>query len=216
MTKENTREWASGAYRDTNDDKLDYEAFYSPLVVREFARYMHKHRKQADGKLREGDNWQGLFGSPKEHRKVCMKSLWRHFLDLWMLHRGYPVEGVTKKELLCAILFNAQAYLFSILIEEQAEKKLPPITGLFDCPVVEGSDGDRTFMIEDEFLGEVPVHSKSVKGEGYLCEITELKNKECSKQATRRMVYMYEGTQVTTYRCDYHETMPIQREEAGE
>jgi len=120
-----TREWASGAYRDTNDEKLDYEAFYSPLVVREFARYMHKHRKQSNGKLREGDNWQGLFGTPKEHRKVCMKSLWRHFQDLWMLHRGYRVGGVTKKEVLCAMLFNVQAYLFSILVEEEMGVPLP-------------------------------------------------------------------------------------------
>jgi len=115
---DDTREWASGAYRDTNEEKLDYEAFYNPLVIREFARYMHKHRKQADGKLRDGDNWQQLFGSPGEHRAVCMGSLVRHVLDLWLFHRGYAGRE-TIKEALCAILFNAQAYLFSILIEEE-------------------------------------------------------------------------------------------------
>ena len=139
-----TREWESGAYRDTNEEKLDYEAFYSPLVVREFAKYMHKHRKQSDGKLRDGDNWQGLFGPPGEHRKVCMKSLWRHFHDLWMIHRGYPVEGVAIKEVLCAILFNVQAYLFSILIQE--EEGVPHPSDLFNsnrdglpCSVCGGS-----------------------------------------------------------------------------
>jgi len=113
-----TREWESGAYRDTNSEKLDYEAFYNPLVVREYARYMHKHRKQANGKLRDGDNWQGLFGTPGEHRAVCMKSMWRHFHDLWMFHRGYAGRD-TIKEALCALLFNVQAYLFSILIQEE-------------------------------------------------------------------------------------------------
>jgi len=82
---------------------------------------MNKHRVQADGKLRDGDNWQGLFGSPEEHRAVCMKSMWRHFLDLWKFHRGYTGRD-TIKEALCALLFNAQAYLFSILVEDQANK----------------------------------------------------------------------------------------------
>jgi len=122
VKSEATREWESGAYRDTNEEKLDYEAFYNPLVVREFARYMHKHRKQSDGNLRDGDNWQGLFGSPEEHRAVCMKSLWRHFHDLWMFHRGYAGRE-TIKEALCAILFNIQAYLFSILVEEEAARR---------------------------------------------------------------------------------------------
>ena len=118
MSENETREWASGAYRDTSDEKLDYEAFYSPLVLREFARYMHRHRKQADGKLRDGDNWQQLFGTPGEHRAVCMGSLVRHVLDLWLFHRGYAGRE-TIKEALCAILFNAQAYLFSMLIQEE-------------------------------------------------------------------------------------------------
>lgn len=116
------REWVSGAYRDTNEEKLDYEAFLNPLVIQAFAQYMHKHRHQADGKLRAGDNWQGLFGSPDEHRAVCMKSMWRHFHDLWMFHRGYRGRD-TIKEALCALLFNIMAYLYSILIEEEADKE---------------------------------------------------------------------------------------------
>ena len=207
-----TREWESGAYRDTNSEKLDYEAFYSPLVVREFARYMHKHRKQANGKLRAGDNWQGLFGSPGEHRKVCMSSLWRHFEDLWLLHRGYRVEGVTVKEVLCAILFNVQAYLFSILIEEEKEVSHSsdlPLGNLFDCKLIEKGHGNRIFVLNDA-LGEVRVYSSPIAHSvpGYLCDCSA-----CGAWSTRRLVYMYKGTKITTNRCDKHETMPIQRED---
>ena len=112
------REWKTGATRDEDDTKPDYEGFYSPLVVEEFGRYMNKHRIQADGEARDSDNWQQLFGTPGEHRAVCIKSMWRHFLDLWLFHRNCNGRE-TIKEALCGLIFNAQAYLFSILIEEE-------------------------------------------------------------------------------------------------
>ena len=56
--KHKMRLFESGAIRDNDDDKLDLEGFYSPLVVKRFAEYMHKHRIQADGGLRASDNWQ--------------------------------------------------------------------------------------------------------------------------------------------------------------
>lgn len=110
------REFKTGATRDTDAGKNDYEGFYSPLVVEAFGDYMNKHRIQADGKLRDSDNWQK--GIPKD---AYMKSLWRHFLDAWFIHRGYKRidkqtgEELTMKEVLCAILFNVQGYLFEIL-----------------------------------------------------------------------------------------------------
>lgn len=104
--------FASGATRDTSVGKLDYEGFLSPLVVERFARYMDKHRTQSNGELRDADNWQGGFP-----RSSYMKSLWRHFMDLWLLHRGRPArEGVDLEEALCACLFNVQGYLHEVLI----------------------------------------------------------------------------------------------------
>lgn len=99
------REFETGATRDTEEGKLDYEGFLSPLVLRRFGEYMHKHRVQADGTLRDSDNWQK--GMPKD---VYIKSGFRHFMDWWLEHRGYGGrEGI--EEALCALLFNVQGYL---------------------------------------------------------------------------------------------------------
>ena len=78
------RKFDTGATRDDDLTKNDYEGFFSPLVIEAFGDYMNKHRKQADGKLRDSDNWQKGFPY-----SVLMKSLWRHFLDLWKYHRGF-------------------------------------------------------------------------------------------------------------------------------
>lgn len=107
------RVFESGATRDDDDDKLDYEGFLSPLVLERYCVYMHKHRIQADGKLRNSDNWQkGLTKS------AYAKSMWRHFMDFWMEHRGYSSrEGI--QDALCALLFNASGYLHELLKENR-------------------------------------------------------------------------------------------------
>lgn len=106
------REFKTGATRDTDVGKNDYEGFLSPLVIKRFGEYMNKHRKQADGKLRDSDNWQKHFG--EKHYDVCIKSLWRHFMDLWMEHRGFSSrEGI--EDALMAILFNTMAYTDKLL-----------------------------------------------------------------------------------------------------
>jgi len=113
------RNFNTGATRDSDLGKNDYEGFFSPLVIQRFGDYMTLHRKQADGKLRDSDNWQKGFGD--NHYAVCMKSLWRHFLDLWFLHRGYKrydiKDGheITIDEAICALLFNGMAYLYKFL-----------------------------------------------------------------------------------------------------
>lgn len=110
------RKFETGATRNSDTSKFDYEGFLSPAVLERFGAYMHKHRTQADGNFRDSDNWQK--GMPKTQ---YMKSLIRHTIDLWRAHRGYIVidkdsgERVTKEELLCAIIFNAQGYLFEML-----------------------------------------------------------------------------------------------------
>lgn len=105
------REFDTGATRDSEDGKNDYEGFLSPLVIEEYGNYMTAHRKQSDGNLRDSDNWQkGM------ERKVYIKSLFRHFMDLWMIHRGYgrfdkrDGHKITAKEACCAIMFNVMGY----------------------------------------------------------------------------------------------------------
>ncbi len=112
------RAFGTGATRDSVEGKYDYEGFLSPLVLERFGEYMNKHRKQANGELRDSDNWQK--GIPKD---VYIKSLWRHFMDLWMMHRGHYREDskdgheITFGETLCAIMFNAMGYLHETLKE---------------------------------------------------------------------------------------------------
>ena len=102
------REFDTGATRDTNEGRLDYEGFLSPLALRRFAQYMHHHRKQADGKLRASDNWQK--GMPQE---VYLQSLMRHVMDVWLIQRGYKqvAEAMTVEEALCGVMFNVQGLL---------------------------------------------------------------------------------------------------------
>lgn len=101
------RTFDTGATRDTDDGKPDYEGFLSPLVLRAFGDYMHRHRVQPDGGLRDSDNWQKGMPLP-----AYMKSAWRHHLDWWTLHRGFYVPGdVTIPDSICAVIFNAQGYL---------------------------------------------------------------------------------------------------------
>lgn len=119
------REFDTGATRDTDEGKFDYEGFLCPLALERYAAYMHAHRKQADGNMRDSDNWQR--GLPV---KECVKSMFRHFVDLWKLNRNYAVvdqkdDGyIDMEETCCAIIFNA----FSILSTKQKEKlQIPEI-----------------------------------------------------------------------------------------
>lgn len=108
------RTFATGATRNTDEGKYDYEGFLSPLVLERFGEYMNKHRKQADGNLRDSDNWQK--GIPKN---AYMKSAFRHFFDLWKEHRGILTkDGI--EEALCALLFNVMGYLHEYLKEKKA------------------------------------------------------------------------------------------------
>jgi len=121
MTK--IRQFKTGANRDTEEGKLDYEGFFSPLVLKRRAEYMQKHRFQSNGVVRDSDNWQK--GMDKD---VYIKSLTRHFMDLWLEHRGHKSrEGI--EDALTGIMFNAEGYLFEQLkdldigeIEEKGRK----------------------------------------------------------------------------------------------
>ena len=107
------RTFGSGATRDTDEGKLDWEGFISPVAMHFFAEYMHKHRHQSDGQLRDADNWQK--GMP---RSQYMKSLIRHTWDLWLIWRSEEGSSGLKKatDLLCALIFNAQGLLLEIAL----------------------------------------------------------------------------------------------------
>lgn len=114
------RKFDTGATRNVDTNKPDYDGFLSPLVIERFGKYMHEHRIQADGTLRASDNWQK--GIPVE---AYRKSLNRHHLHAWLLGRGYEAhdhdtgELVGIEDVLCAIIFNAQGWLHEVLTAEQ-------------------------------------------------------------------------------------------------
>jgi hypothetical protein len=118
QTPQGVREFGTGATRDLDANKLDFEGFLSPLVLERYAEHMHKARRMPDGSMRESDNWQ--LGIPVP---VYMKSLFRHFFSVWKLFRGLPVTEVVKGETivkdleteLCATLFNASGMLHEVL-----------------------------------------------------------------------------------------------------
>jgi hypothetical protein len=109
-----------GATRDTAEDKHDLEGFLSPLALQVYCTYMHKHRRQSDGKMRDSDNWQGGFGL-----STVMKSAWRHLRDWWTLHRGYPVtekgKPVEIQDAICGVIFNAFCYLHEMEVAKLEE-----------------------------------------------------------------------------------------------
>lgn len=126
-----TRVFDTGATRDTDAGKLDFEGFISPKVWVEFAKYMHDCRLKnvpPGQTIRGSDNWQK--GIPKS---VYMKSMFRHFMDVWTYHRNEsPLTPFGRQMLirsLCALLFNVQGMMHELLKEEEEwEKKAQGIT----------------------------------------------------------------------------------------
>ena len=128
-TKPEMRSFHGGATRNTDKGKLDYEGFLSPLALKAYCEYLDRHRVQADGRLRDSDNWQK--GIPVD---VYMKSMFRHFMDVWTIHRGSPVfdDGhcIEISEALCSMLFNAMGYLHELEIDrgvEPTKHELPSV-----------------------------------------------------------------------------------------
>lgn len=105
------RTFSTGATRDTEEGKNDYEGYLSPAVIEAFGNYMTRHRVQSDGSLRASDNWQK--GIPRD---AYIKSAWRHLLDLWKEHRGLDSrDGID--EALGGLLFNVMGYWLEHLKE---------------------------------------------------------------------------------------------------
>jgi len=107
------RNYPTGANRSNNIGKPDYEACISPLVLRRYAQHIANYRLQDDGKIRADDNWQK--GIPFDD---YMKSLVRHVIDAWGMHRGMWLvsrDGGSLEDTLCAVMFNAMGYLHEAL-----------------------------------------------------------------------------------------------------
>jgi hypothetical protein len=116
------RTFETGATRNLDHNKIDYEGFLSPTALHAFGEYMHGKRVQADGTLRASDNWQRGISV-----ESYVQSMLRHMMDVWLLHRGHnpkqPETGepVDKVEALCALLFNVQGLLHETLKEKVSE-----------------------------------------------------------------------------------------------
>jgi hypothetical protein len=109
------RKFDTGATRDTSSDKLCFDGFLSPSVLRRFAEYMHKNRVQSDGSLRDPDNWQK--GIPLS---AYIDSGWRHFFDWWGETRGLRSEDGLE-DALCGLMFNVMGYLHEVLKEKEKD-----------------------------------------------------------------------------------------------
>lgn len=110
------RTYETGATRNALGNKLQYEGYFSPLVLQARAAYMRRHQTQEDGSLRDADNWQK--GIPPAD---LMDSAFRHFMDWWLAHRGHATQSDVQ-EAICALMFNAEAYLHAFITNEQASK----------------------------------------------------------------------------------------------
>lgn len=118
------RTFESGATRNLDDTKPDFEGFLSPLVLRAYGAYMHRHRILPNGDMRASDNWQA--GIPLD---VYAKSAFRHFLDFHAGHRGYETAQSLEDDL-CALLFNISGYLHEYLkAGEPVRVSFEPATG---------------------------------------------------------------------------------------
>lgn len=108
------RTFETGATRDSDNNKLDFDGFLSPQVIKRYAIYMNSHRMQQNGELRDSDNWKKGIPIPQ-----YMKSLWRHFFDVWSMHTDNNTQTEVMEEALCAVIFNASGMLHEIMKKEK-------------------------------------------------------------------------------------------------
>jgi len=98
------REFETGATRDTDQGKIHYKGFLSPLALKVFGEYMESHRVQADGSIRDPDNWKK--GIPLD---AYEDSLIRHVMEFHMLLETEGREAAAK--VAPAIFFNIQGWM---------------------------------------------------------------------------------------------------------
>ena len=118
MVKTKIRTLKSGAVRDTDNGKFEYLGFMHPLNDYSFAKYMHKHRKMADGSMRDSNDWWAGFGL-----NICIQSLSRHMEDLKLLYSGFFVyenreDGIAERIVLTKPLNTLPKHYKIITVEE--------------------------------------------------------------------------------------------------
>lgn len=140
------RTYETGATRSTKEGKPEYEGYLSPLVIREYGRYMLRHQYQQDGNVRSCDNWQK--GIPKGD---YIDSAWRHFLDWWLHHRGHAGQSTENlEESLCALMFNTMGYLHEILKEKlESEVRANPQEGHYHTD----EKGGLSYRVTSQYTG---------------------------------------------------------------
>lgn len=142
------RHFKSGATRSSSQGKYEYVGFQHPLVEHSFAKYMNKHRRQEDGKLRDSNNWWKGWG-----KKDTIQSLARHERDIEAIYSGLIVAKVkekngeyehtyyllpgdtidvnkneivecpTEEECVNALKFNCNAYILSLLTNNNSTEE---------------------------------------------------------------------------------------------
>jgi len=122
------RTFSTGAIRDTDAGKPNYIKALSPIVLRGYVEYLGKHRQMSDGMMRDWDNWKS--GLPKE---VCLESLGRHNMAVWLLMQGFPAFDnhgpVTLEDSLYAVIFNVSCILHELLRNDMQENRTKPVPG---------------------------------------------------------------------------------------
>ena len=110
LLKNQVRQFKTGATRSADDGKLDYARFNDPMVEKIYAMYLHKHRLQPDGKMREPDNWKmGIESS------VYLSSLMRHVHDIWLHMHQYSNEAEEDlQDSLCGAMFNIKGLVYEL------------------------------------------------------------------------------------------------------
>lgn len=108
------RYFDGGAYRDTEDGKLDYARALCPHVLERYLQYLESTRLQSDGNMREFDNWKG--GIPV---KVYMSSMWRHVWSVWCYVFGMRKPEEEMEDALCAVIFNSMGMLHEVIKSRQ-------------------------------------------------------------------------------------------------
>ena len=98
--------YPSGATRDSEEGKLDYQGALSIEVLDSFVQYMDRHREMSPGSFRGMGNWKQ--GMPWAR---LMRSLTRHHFAVWR-NDGQKLDD------LHAVLFNTMALIYQQLTKE--------------------------------------------------------------------------------------------------
>lgn len=83
------RHFKNNALRDDDNGKIKYYGIRHPLTEWSYGKFMMKHKKMSNGKIREADNWWGGWDE-----KTSIDSLIRHAEELQAIEAGLYVYRV--------------------------------------------------------------------------------------------------------------------------